>query len=334
MPSTSRPQSPPVFPQVLDEGLRGRIAGLRVLVIGDVMLDEYWFGDVRRISPEAPVPVVHISRCDERPGGAANVARNIVSLGAKATLLAVVGADTTADRLRRSLDEAGVRHYLSVDPAIRTTLKLRVIGQHQQMLRVDFEELPSPETLKAKQAEYERLLAEVDVVLLSDYGKGALDRVTDLIAAARARDKPVLIDPKGRDYTRYAGATMITPNRSELTDAIGSWSTPEELDLKAERLRAELGLEALVLTMSEQGMKLYSPGRVFHQHTRAQEVFDVSGAGDTVIAAMAIMHGGGVDWEDAVAFANAAGGVAVGKLGTSVVHFDEVAQFLKTTRVP
>lgn len=319
---------------VFDETIRERIASLNVFVVGDVMLDEYWFGDVRRISPEAPVPIVHVSHSDERPGGAANVARNIVSLGARATLLAVVGADATADRLRRALDEAGVSHALSVDPAIRTTLKLRVVGQHQQMLRVDFEEPPSRETLEAKQAEYERLLADADVVVLSDYGKGALARVTELIAIARRLGKPVMIDPKGRDYSRYAGATMITPNRAEMADAVGSWSTPEELDLKAERLREQLGLEVLVVTMSEQGMKLYSQNGVFHQHAKAQEVFDVSGAGDTVIAALAIMHGCGVDWESAVAFANAAGGVAVGKLGTSVVDFDEVDQFQQVTPIP
>lgn len=312
-----------------DAGLRRQIADLSVLVVGDVMLDEYWFGDVRRISPEAPVPVVHVSRSEERPGGAANVARNIVAMGAKATLLAVVGADTTADRLRGTLDEAGVRHHLSVDPAIRTTLKLRVIGQHQQMLRVDFEELPSAETLQAKQVEYERLLANADVVVLSDYGKGALVRVADLIATARRLGKVVMVDPKGRDYSRYTGATMVTPNRAELAEAVGTWSSPAELDRKAEQLRADLGLEVLVLTMSEQGMKLYSPGSVFHQNTRAQEVFDVSGAGDTVIAALAIMRGCGVDWEDAVTFANAAGGVAVGKLGTSIVHFEEIERFLE-----
>lgn len=308
-----------------------RIANLNVLVVGDVMLDEYWFGDVRRISPEAPVPIVHVSKTDERPGGAANVARNIVSLGARATLLAVVGPDSTADRLRNALDSAKVDHSLSVDPAIRTTLKLRVIGQHQQMLRIDFEELPSPEALQAKQAEYERLLEQADVVVLSDYGKGALARVSSLVATARRLGKPVLIDPKGRDYSRYAGATVITPNLSEFTEAVGAWSTPEELDQKAESLRTTLGLEVLVVTMSEQGMRLYTSNGVFHQPARAQEVFDVSGAGDTVISALAIMHGCGVAWDEAVAFANAAGGVAVGKLGTSVVHFDEVKHFLEQT---
>jgi len=318
---------------VLDQNIQERIAKLKVLVVGDVMLDEYWFGDVRRISPEAPVPVVHVSRCEERPGGAANVARNIVSLGAQATLLAVVGPDSTAERLRSTLDDAGVSHYLSIDRNIRTTLKLRVIGQHQQMLRVDFEELPSAETLQAKQAEYERLLMNADVVVLSDYGKGALARITDLIAAARKLGKPVFVDPKGRDFTRYKGATMVTPNQAELMEAVGAWSSPEELDFKAEQLRAELGLEALVLTMSEKGIKLYLPDVRFHQHTRAREVFDVSGAGDTVISALAVMRGSGVGWEDAVSFANAAGGVAVGKLGTSVVDFEEVERFFRQTAI-
>jgi len=319
---------------VPDPALRDRIAGLNVFVVGDVMLDEYWFGDVRRISPEAPVPVVHVSRSDERPGGAANVARNIVSLGAHATLLAVVGPDATADRLRRALDEAGVRHCLTTDPAMRTTLKLRVVGQHQQMLRVDFEDAPSPDALQAEQAEYLRLLSQADVVVLSDYDKGALARVAELIAIARRLGKPVLVDPKGRDYSRYAGATMITPNRAEMIEAAGPCATPGELDEQAERMRTRLGLEALVVTLSEQGMKLYSQDGMFHQQARAQEVFDVSGAGDTVIAALAIMHGCGIDWPGAVAFANAAGGVAVGKLGTSVVHYAEVDAFLKRTTAP
>lgn len=314
---------------MLEQHVRDQIANLRIFVVGDVMLDEYWFGDVRRISPEAPVPIVHVSRSDERPGGAANVARNVVSLGAQATLLAVVGPDATADRLRNALDEAGVQHHLSVDPNIRTTLKLRVIGQHQQMLRVDFEEPPSHETLQAKRTEYERLLVDADVIVLSDYGKGALARVSELIAIAREMGKPVLVDPKGRDYSRYAGATMITPNRAELAEAVGNWSTSEELDSKAEKLRVELALEALILTMSEQGMKLYSLQGIFHQRAHVQEVFDVSGAGDTVIAALAIMQGSGMSREAAVMFANAAGGVAVRKLGTSVVYLDEVEQAMQ-----
>jgi D-glycero-beta-D-manno-heptose-7-phosphate kinase len=304
--------------------IRDTLSAVRVLIVGDVMLDEYWFGDVRRISPEAPVPIVHVTRSDERPGGAANVARNVVSLGAQATLLSVVGADDTANRLRTALDAARVHHLLNVDSAIRTTLKLRLIGQNQQMLRVDFEEPPSRESLEAKLADFERLVRSADVIVLSDYGKGALHRVSDLIAIARRLGKPVLVDPKGRDYRRYAGATVVTPNRTELSDAVGGWSNSEEMDAKAEKLRTELGLEALLLTLSEQGMKLYRAGHILHQPARASEVFDVSGAGDTVIAAIAVMLGSAHSWEDATAFANTAAGIAVGKLGTSTVELDEI----------
>jgi rfaE bifunctional protein kinase chain/domain len=304
--------------------MRDPLAAVRVLIVGDVMLDEYWFGDVRRISPEAPVPIVHVTRSDERPGGAANVARNVVSLGAQATLLSVVGADSTADRLRTALDGAGVKHQFNVDPAIRTTLKLRLIGQNQQMLRVDFEEVPSHESLAAKRADFEAIVTSADIVILSDYGKGALHRIEELIAIARRQGKIVLVDPKGRDYQRYAGATAVTPNRAELSDAVGGWSDVAEMDSKAEALRIRLGLDALLLTMSEQGMKLYREGHTLHQPARASEVFDVSGAGDTMIAGIAVMLGGGQSWEDAVAFANTAAGIAVGKLGTSTVDLDEV----------
>ncbi len=311
--------------------MREAIAKINALVVGDVMLDEYWFGDVRRISPEAPVPIVHIQSSDVRPGGAANVARNIVSLGARSTLLAVVGQDATADRLRTSLDEAGVQHCLQTDPEIRTTLKLRIIGQNQQMLRVDFEELPSTEALLAKRAEFEKLVKAADIIIFSDYLKGALNNVVDLIAMAKAFGKPMLVDPKGRDFGRYRGVNVITPNRGELAEAVGPWSSMEEMDRKAEALRAELGLDALVVTMSEQGIKAFLPDRVVHQRAHALEVFDVSGAGDTVIAALAIMLASGKSWEESIAFANAAGGVAVGKLGTSVVLLEEVQSFLHDT---
>lgn len=304
--------------------MRDPIAGVCVLIVGDVMLDEYWFGDVRRISSEAPVPIVHVTRSDERPGGAANVARNVVSLGAQATVLSVVGADATADRLRAALDGAGVRHQFNIDPAIRTTLKLRLIGQNQQMLRVDFEEVPSQESLAAKRADFEAIIPSADIVILSDYGKGALHGIEDLIAIARRHGKTVLVDPKGRDYRRYTGASAVTPNRAELFEAVGGWNSVAEMDDKAEALRASLGLDALLLTMSEQGIKLYREGNVLHQPARASEVFDVSGAGDTMIAGIAVMLGSRRSWEDAVAFANTAAGIAVGKLGTSTVGYDEV----------
>lgn len=314
--------------------MRERLARLKVLVVGDVMLDEYWFGDVNRISPEAPVPIVKVARSDERPGGAANVAWNIVALGAQATLLSVVGADSVAERLRKVLDTCGIAHHLEVDPAIRTTFKLRIIGQQQQMLRVDFEDAPSREALDAKRTEFGKLVADADLVVFSDYRKGALDHIAELIPLVKALGKAVLVDPKGKDYRRYAGATVITPNRGELADAVGTWSSPEEMDVKAEALRVELGLEALLVTMSEQGMKLFQAGRVTHRPAQAREIFDVSGAGDTVIAAIAVMLGIGASWDEAVEMANMAAGLVVSKLGTSIVTFDEIAPLLGSGAKP
>ncbi|MET3763082.1 D-glycero-beta-D-manno-heptose-7-phosphate kinase [Sphingomonas sp. UYEF23] len=305
--------------------LRDAIGRLRIIVVGDVMLDEYWFGEVKRISPEAPVPVVRITRSEERPGGAANVARNIVSLGASATLLSVVGGDSAADRLRAVLDGGGIDHRLQTDPHIRTTVKLRVIGHQQQMLRIDFEDAPSREALDQKKSEFARVLEGADLVIFSDYRKGALDHVDDLIEQVREHGIPILVDPKGDDFDRYAGATAMTPNRSEFTAVAGSWKSTEEFERKAEALRQRLGLNALLVTMSEQGMMLFREGAVLHKPAQTREVFDVSGAGDTVIAALGVMLAVGATWDQAVEFANAAAGLVVSKLGTSVVSFDEVA---------
>ncbi len=304
--------------------MREATARLKVLVVGDVMLDEYWFGEVSRISPEAPVPIVKVERADERPGGAANVARNVVALGAQATLLSVVGADSTAQRLRSVLNEMGIGHTLHEDSGIRTTLKLRVIGHQQQMLRIDFENAPSHGSLEAKRSEFARCLDAHDVVVFSDYRKGALDRVAELISLARQRGKLAIVDPKGRDYSRYAGANVITPNRAELANATRGWDGEAEMDREAQRLREELNLDALLLTMSEQGMKLYYDGVSLHRQAQAKEVFDVSGAGDTVVAALAVSRGLGKPWEEAMDFANAAAGIVVSRLGTSVATLDEV----------
>ncbi|QBM76831.1 D-glycero-beta-D-manno-heptose-7-phosphate kinase [Sphingomonas sp. AAP5] len=306
--------------------LRDKIQQLRIIVVGDVMLDEYWFGDVHRISPEAPVPIVRIARSEERPGGAANVGRNLAALGAKVTLLSVVGADNAADRLRAVLDEAGIDHRLQTDPEIRTTVKLRVIGQQQQMLRIDFEDAPSAEALDQKKAQFEESLASASLVIFSDYRKGSLRHIEDLIERVRARGKMILVDPKGEDYERYSGATAITPNRSEFTAIAGGWNSAQELEDKAQKLRRSLGLEALLVTMSEQGMILFREDSVFHKPAQAREVFDVSGAGDTVIAALGVMLAAGASWEHAVDFANAAAGLVVSKLGTSVATFEEVSQ--------
>ena len=300
----------------------------RVLVVGDVMLDRYWFGDVSRISPEAPVPVVHVKRTEERPGGAANVARNVSSLAGSATLLAVVGDDEAAGSLAKLLEGEHVKASLHRDPELSTTVKLRVIGQQQQLLRIDFERPPSREALTAKLDEYERLVDAADAVVLSDYGKGGLEHVQQMIAAARRHGKPVLVDPKGDDYSRYRGATVLTPNRSEFREVAGRWSDEADLAKRAQKLRKDLDLDALIVTRSEEGMSLFTANESHHEPTVAREVFDVSGAGDTVIGVLALMMASGAGLHDAMRVANHAAGIVVGKLGTAVVHREELAASL------
>jgi rfaE bifunctional protein kinase chain/domain len=305
-----------------------KISRVRLLVVGDVMLDRYWFGEVNRISPEAPVPVVKVERQEERLGGAANVARNATSLGAVTALLSVVGDDDAGRTLSRLLEEGQIDAGLHVDPELDTIVKLRVIGRQQQLLRIDFETPPSHEILQAKLADFERRVADADVVILSDYGKGGLTHIAEMIRIARAADKPVLVDPKGDEWEKYAGATVITPNRGELKQVVGSWKSEAELAVKAQRLRDELGLDALLVTRSEEGMTLFSDGETHHQSAQAREVYDVSGAGDTVIATLAVMLAAGADWGEAIRVANVAAGIVVGKLGTAVVTRDEIAHAL------
>jgi rfaE bifunctional protein kinase chain/domain len=302
----------------------------KVLVVGDVMLDRYWFGDVDRISPEAPVPVLKVSRTEERPGGAANVARNIAALGAQSTLLSVVGDDEPGILLERLLGEQhNVRALLHRDPTIATTVKLRAVARQQQLLRIDFETTPSHEVLRAKLADYWDRLQDCDVVVLSDYGKGGLTHIAEMIRLARKSGKPVLVDPKGEDYSRYAGASVLTPNRSEFRQVAGSWGSEEELTRKAEQLRLDLKLEAVLVTRSEEGMSLYTgDSQPFRVSAQAREVFDVSGAGDTVIATLAVMLAAGADLPKAVIYANRAAGIVVGKLGTAVVTREELIQSL------
>ncbi len=296
----------------------------RVLVVGDIMLDRYWFGEVSRISPEAPVPVVHVSRTEERPGGAANVARNIAALGARASLLSVAGRDEAGDRLAQLLQNENVNVVLHRDAGLDTTIKLRVIGRQQQLLRIDFETSPSHEVLLSKLADFERMLDDADVVILSDYGKGGLTHIKQMIELANRAGKPVLVDPKGDDYRRYHGATLLTPNRSEFREVAGSWKSDEELARKAQQLRSELDLKALLVTRSEEGMTLYRGEGVVHEPAQAREVYDVSGAGDTVIATLGVMLASGADFPDAVRVANLAAGIVVGKLGTAVVSREEL----------
>lgn len=296
----------------------------RVLVVGDVMLDRYWFGEVERISPEAPVPVVRVARTDDRLGGAANVARNVAALGAQASLMGVVGDDEPGQRVSSLLAASGVRSHLFVDPALATTIKLRVIGRTQQLLRIDFENPPADDVLLAKLDEFARVVGDHDVVVFSDYGKGGLAHIPRMIGVAREAGCRVLVDPKGSEYGRYRGAQIITPNRAELRDVVGRWENEAQLAAKAQHLRAELGIEALLVTRSEEGMSLFREGAALHVPAVAREVFDVSGAGDTVIATLATALGAGAGIEDAVRLANRAAGIVVGKLGTAVVTADEL----------
>jgi rfaE bifunctional protein kinase chain/domain len=295
-----------------------------VLVVGDAMLDRYWFGDVDRISPEAPVPVVRVQRMEERLGGAANVARNVASLQASAGLLAVVGDDEAGAALGRLVASSGIRSHVTTDPKVATTVKLRVIGRQQQIARIDFDHTPDGEVLAAHLDLFERLLPQYSLVVLSDYGKGGLAHIEKMVARARAAGKPILVDPKGDDYSRYAGATIITPNRAELREVVGRWRDEADLERRAQELRAKLDVPALLLTRSEEGMTLFTDAGAWSVPAQAREVFDVSGAGDTVIGVLAVMLANGADMRDAVSTANRAGGIVVGKLGTSTVSYEEL----------
>jgi rfaE bifunctional protein kinase chain/domain len=296
----------------------------RVLVVGDVMLDRYWFGEVSRISPEAPVAVVKVGRTEERLGGAANVARNVAAVGARPLLLSVIGQDEAAASLSRLLDAEGIRAQLHRDAGLATTIKLRVIGRQQQLLRIDFETEPGHEVLAAKLSDFENRLAEADAVVLSDYGKGGLRHIERMIERAREQGKPVLVDPKGDEYERYRGATLVTPNRAEFREVAGRWKSEEDLTERAQKLRERLGLQALLITRSEEGMTLFRAEGRLHVPTVAREVYDVSGAGDTVIGILAVMIAAGQPLTEAVRWANKAAGIVVGKLGTAVVHPEEL----------
>jgi rfaE bifunctional protein kinase chain/domain len=303
---------------------RRRMARARVLVVGDAMLDRYWFGAVERISPEAPVPVVKVNREQERLGGAANVALNVKTLGARAPLLSVGGVDVPAGELRALLEREGVATLLGRDAQLYTIVKLRVIGRSQQLLRIDFENQPDHEVLAGMLADYERALPEHDAVLFSDYGKGGLTHLPRMIELARRAGKPVLVDPKGRDWKRYAGASVITPNRAELAQVIGDWGSERELEERAEGARRDFDLGALLLTRSEEGMSLFDAEGHARVAAEAREVFDVTGAGDTVIATLAALLACGQPLREAMVLANRAAGIVVGKVGTASVTFEEL----------
>ena len=304
---------------------RERIAAARILVVGDAMLDRYWFGAVDRISPEAPVPVVRVQREEERLGGAGNVALNVKALGAQVTLLTVVGDDEPAGRLRALLERDGVTALLGRDPNLHTIVKLRVIGRSQQLLRIDFENQPDHEVLAAMLDTYRGALDAHDAVLFSDYGKGGLTHIPQMIALARAAGKPVLVDPKGDDYSRYSGATVITPNRAELMQVVGRWSSEDDLQQRARALRERCDLDALLVTRSEEGMSVFDAEGHERIPARAREVFDVTGAGDTVIATLAALMACGLSTRAAMPLANKAAGIVVSRFGTASASYDELA---------
>jgi D-beta-D-heptose 7-phosphate kinase/D-beta-D-heptose 1-phosphate adenosyltransferase len=299
----------------------------RVLVVGDLMLDRYWHGPASRISPEAPVPVVHVSDIEERPGGAGNVALNIARLGAQCTVLGLTGDDDAANALEKSLQAARVNTRFIRLQENATVTKLRVMSRHQQLIRLDFEDGFIGQNISGEEAEFASLLDEHDIVVCSDYGKGSLRNVQSLIALCREKKIPVLIDPKGTDFDKYAGASLVTPNLSEFEAIVGECANEEELVEKGQQLCEQCNFDALLITRSEHGMTLIqNDEEVFHLPTRAREVYDVTGAGDTVISTLAAALAAGDDIHNAVALANLAAGIVVGKLGTASVSQEELYQ--------
>ena len=303
-----------------------RFQNVSVLVVGDAMLDRYWFGDASRLSPEAPVPVVKINRCEERLGGAANVARNAASIGANSTLLAVVGDDDAGKVILKLLEENNVNPCLHKDPHYSTIVKLRILAQNQQLLRTDFETTIQSSALDYHESKFTSLLPSHDLIILSDYGKGGLDRISTIIEKGRELGKPILVDPKGTNYVQYKYATCITPNKSELAQVVGQWRDEKDLEVRAQNLREELKLEKLLLTRSEEGMTLFDENGSWTVPAQAREVFDVSGAGDTVISVLGVMLGARYDWKTAVQISNRAGGIVVGKLGAASLTYEELFQ--------
>lgn len=296
-----------------------------ILVLGDVMLDRYWYGVTSRISPEAPVPIVHIKRQEERPGGAGNVALNISSLGVKTTLIAVTGQDEAAASIQMYLGQQGIQCYFTQFPDIPTIIKLRVLSRHQQLIRLDFEEDSSRLETPAIQQLLQLHLATTQLIVLSDYGKGSLSDCSHLIRIARAAHKPVLIDPKDSDFEKYRGATLITPNLLEFETVVGHCRTQEQLVEKGENLRHHLQLDALLITRSEKGMTLLQAQQPpLHLPAHAREVFDVTGAGDTVISVLAAYLAAGESLAQATTLANLAAGLVVAKLGAATVSVAEL----------
>ena len=293
------------------------------------MLDRYWFGTVDRISPEAPVPVLAVKSEEARAGGAANVAHNLLALGAQSTLLSVVGDDEAGREIQSIVDGYGATSKLKVDATLKTIVKLRMIAQNQQLLRADFDQLPSDEILAQCLEDYALALPDCDVVILSDYGKGGLRHVASMIELAKQQGIPVIVDPKGNDYSRYSGATLITPNMKEFETVVGAVSSEQDFSNKARKLQKELNLEYILVTRSEKGMSLFrQDGSQTDSPARAIEVYDVSGAGDTVISLMALVIASDFSDSERLELANTVAGIVVGKLGTAVASITEVIEKL------
>ncbi len=300
---------------------------VKILVVGDVMLDQYWFGDVNRISPEAPVPIVKVNRSQIRCGGAANVAINAATLGVDSILLSVVGNDEAGKNLQNLVEnQQNLTPIFHIDQDIATIVKLRVIAKQQQLLRIDFETPPTRQILDAKLSDFaKQVQSNPNVIILSDYGKGALTHSSEMIKIAKNANLQIFIDPKGSNYQKYKNADLITPNRQELAQVVGNWHDENDLILRAENLRKDLNLKALLVTRSEEGMTLIGENNlVINQPARALEVYDVSGAGDTVIATLSAARAAGADWDLAMQFATLAAGIVVGKLGTATVSVEEI----------
>ncbi len=309
------------------------LSQIHVLVVGDVMLDQYWFGAVERISPEAPVPIVTVNNGERRGGGAANVALNIVNLGAKCTLLSITGEDNNADELEQMLKASGVNVVFVKSPDYQTTVKQRVISRNQQLIRLDFEQLPDESLLQDCHQHYQDLIATANAVIFSDYGKGCLKNISTMIDQARENQLPVSVDPKGKDYSRYRNASLITPNLSEFEQVVGGVIDDLQMDNKARQLVTELNIGQLLITLSERGMKLYQQeGQIHYSPARAREVYDVSGAGDTVIACLGTLLASNLAIEQILEIANAAAGVVVAKLGTAVADVVEITDALNRIR--
>lgn len=297
----------------------------RVLVVGDLMLDRYWHGGTSRISPEAPVPVVHVNQNEERAGGACNVALNIATLGAHCTVMGLCGDDEAASTLEALLEKVGVNPQFVRMPENATVTKLRVMSRSQQLMRLDFEDGFIGQDLTGLEKAFADQLQDHNIVVCSDYGKGSLRQVEKLIAMCNEKNIPVLVDPKGSDFEKYSGASLITPNLSEFEAIVGGCETEDDLVAKAGTLSEKFNIEALLVTRSEHGMSLmqrdYDP---VHIPTQAREVFDVTGAGDTVISTLAASLGAGVSLERAMVLSNLAAGVVVAKSGTASVSLKEL----------